>query len=51
LSERPKQHGVFFPRGYVIVSFKSEADAQKVRKLLLDGGYDEQDVDVKPSGS
>jgi hypothetical protein len=30
----------------VIVSFKSEADAQKMRKLLLDGGYDEQDVHV-----
>ena len=46
MSERPEQHGVFYPRGYVIVSFKSEADAQKVRKLLLDGGYDEQDVHV-----
>jgi len=46
LSQRPEQHGVFYPRGYVIVSFKSEADAQKMRKLLLDGGYDEQDVHV-----
>ena len=46
MSQRPEQHGVFYPRGYVIVSFKSEADAQKMRKLLLDGGYDEQDVHV-----
>ena len=48
MSERPEKHGVFYPRGYVIVSFDSqaEAEAEKVRQLLLDGGYDEEDVHV-----
>jgi hypothetical protein len=41
-----KSNGVFYPRGYVIVSFASQADAEKVRRLLLDGGYDEEDVHV-----
>jgi hypothetical protein len=36
----------FTPLGYVIVSFESQADAEKVRRLLLDGGYDEGDVHV-----
>jgi hypothetical protein len=46
VSERPEKHGVFYPRGYVIVSFGSKADAEKVRRLLIDGGYDEDDVQV-----
>ena len=46
LSQRPEQHGVFYPRGYVIVSFKAEADAQKMKTLLVDGGYSEEDVHV-----
>ena len=37
---------MFYPRGYVIVSFGSKADADKARQLLLDGGYDEEDVHV-----
>jgi hypothetical protein len=46
VNQRPEKHGIFYPRGYVIVSFKSQADAEKVRKLLVDGGYDEDDVEV-----
>jgi hypothetical protein len=46
LKQRPEKHGVFYPRGYVIVSFESQTEAEKVRKLLLDGGYDEEDVHV-----
>ena len=46
MSSRPEQHGVFYPRGYVIVSFKSRADADQVRSRLLDGGYEEGDVQV-----
>lgn len=46
LSERPEQHGVFYPRGYVIITFESPANAARVRQLLLDGGYDEEDVHV-----
>jgi hypothetical protein len=44
LNERPEKHGVFYPRGYVIVTFESQANAEQVRRLLLDGGYDEEDV-------
>jgi hypothetical protein len=35
---------MFYPRGYVIVAFKSEDDASRVRQQLIDGGYDEEDV-------
>jgi len=33
------------------VSFESQADAEKVRRLLLDGGYDEKDVHVMDRAS
>jgi hypothetical protein len=46
LSESPEKDVVFYPRGYVSVSFESQADAETVRRLLLDGGYDEKDVHV-----
>ena len=46
MTQRSEQHGVFYPRGYVIVSFESQAEAEKMRRLLLDGGYDEEDVEV-----
>ena len=46
MNERPEKHGVFYPRGYVIITFDSQANAEKVRQLLLDGGYDEEDVHV-----
>lgn len=44
MSERPEKHGVFYPRGYVIVTFDSGASAEQVRRLLVEGGYDEGDV-------
>jgi hypothetical protein len=43
-SKRPTKFGMFYPRGYVIVSFASAKDAERVRRLLVDGGYDEDDV-------
>jgi hypothetical protein len=46
VSQRPEKHGVFYPRGYVILTFDSAENAGKVRKLLIDGGYDEGDVEV-----
>ena len=46
VSERPEKHGVFYPRGYVIVIFDSEDKAESVRRRLLDGGYDEDDVHI-----
>ena len=46
MSDRPEQHGVFYPRGYVIVTFDSAEKAEQVRRLLVDGGYEEGDVQV-----
>lgn len=46
MTQRPEQHGVFYPRGYVIVSFESKEGAEQVRRLLIEGGYDEGDVQV-----
>ena len=46
MSERPEKHGVFYPRGYVIVTFDAGEKAEQARRLLVDGGYDEQDVQV-----
>jgi hypothetical protein len=43
-AERPEQFGIFYPRGYVVLAFHTEADAERVRQLLIDGGYDEADV-------
>jgi hypothetical protein len=40
----PTQFGVFYPLGYVIVALRSQEDAERMRQLLIDGGYDERDV-------
>jgi hypothetical protein len=40
----PTQFGVFYPLGYVIVALQSQEDAERMRQLLIDGGYDERDV-------
>jgi hypothetical protein len=42
----PKQFGMFYPRGYVVLAFRSEDDAERVYQLLVDGGYDEDDVHI-----
>ena len=39
----PTQFGVFYPLGHV-VALQSREDAERIRQLLLDGGYDERDV-------
>jgi hypothetical protein len=43
-AQPPRKFGMFYPRGYVIVAFKSEDDASRVRQQLIDGGYDDEDV-------
>lgn len=43
-SKLPRQFGMFYPRGYVIVAFQSEADAERTRRSLIEGGYAEDDV-------
>jgi hypothetical protein len=40
----PRQFGIFYPRGYVVVALQRQADAERLRQLLVDGGYDEEDV-------
>jgi hypothetical protein len=42
----PRQFGMFYPRGYVIVSFRSPADAERTRQSLVEGGYAEDDVQI-----
>jgi hypothetical protein len=37
---------MFYPRGYVILAFHRQEDAERVRQLLVDGGYSEDDVQV-----
>jgi hypothetical protein len=50
-AQPPRKFGMFYPRGYVIVAFKNEDDASRVRQLLIDGGYDEEDVQVMDTES
>jgi hypothetical protein len=45
-SKRPQQFGMFYPRGYVILAFQRQEDAERARQLLVDGGYSEDDVRV-----
>ena len=40
----PTQFGVFYPLGHVVVALESLEDAERMRQLLIDGGYDEHDV-------
>jgi hypothetical protein len=40
----PTQFGVFYPLGHVVVALESQEDAERMRQLLIDGGYDEHDV-------
>jgi hypothetical protein len=43
-SQPPTKFGMFYPRGYVILSFDSQQDAERVHRFLVDGGYEENDV-------
>jgi hypothetical protein len=35
--------GMFYPRGYLVAAFRRREDAERVRRDLLAGGYDEED--------
>jgi hypothetical protein len=48
-SPPPTQFGVFYPLGHVVVALQSRDDAERIRQLLLDGGYDERDVTLANS--
>jgi hypothetical protein len=40
----PKQFGIFYPRGYVVLAFRSPDAAEQMRRSLLEGGYTEDDI-------
>jgi hypothetical protein len=48
-SPPPTQFGVFYPLGHVVVALQSHEDAERMRQLLIDGGYDERDVTLASS--
>ncbi len=40
----PTQFGIFYPRGYVVVAFRTPEDAQRMQWSLIEGGYAEDDI-------
>jgi hypothetical protein len=44
----PRQFGIFYPRGYVVVALRTAEDAERVRQSLLEGGYADDDVQLMP---
>lgn len=44
----PRQFGIFYPRGYVVLALRTAEDAERVRGSLVEGGYAEDDVQVMP---
>lgn len=43
------QFGIFYPRGHLVVAFKSDEHARKVHQDLLTGGYDASDCVLVPA--
>ncbi len=42
----PRQFGIFYPRGYVVLALRTAKDAERLRGALLEGGYAEDDVQI-----
>jgi hypothetical protein len=42
----PTRFGIFYPRGYAIVAFRTPEDAQRMQWSLIEGGYDEDDIQI-----
>jgi hypothetical protein len=40
----PTQLGIFYPRGYVVVAFRTPEDAERMQWSLVEGGYAEDDI-------
>jgi hypothetical protein len=40
----PTQFGIFYPRGYVVVAFRTPEDAERMHWSLVEGGYAEDDI-------
>jgi hypothetical protein len=43
-SKPPSQFGIFYPRGYVVVAFRTQEDAERMQWSLIEGGYTESDI-------
>lgn len=43
-SKPPTQFGIFYPRGYVVVAFRTPEDAERMHWSLVEGGYAEDDI-------
>jgi hypothetical protein len=41
--------GIFYPRGHLVVAFPKREDAERVRRDLITGGYDENDCLLFPA--
>jgi hypothetical protein len=41
--------GIFYPRGHLVIAFPKREDAERVRRDLLTGGYDENDCLLFPA--
>jgi hypothetical protein len=42
----PTQFGIFYPRGYVVLAFRTPEDARRMQWSLIEGGYDEDDIKI-----
>jgi hypothetical protein len=42
----PRQFGIFYPRGYVVVALRTADTAEQMKRSLLEGGYSEDDVQL-----
>jgi hypothetical protein len=42
----PRQFGIFYPRGYVVVALRSADAAEQLRRARLGGGYADDDVQL-----
>ncbi len=40
----PTQFGIFYPRGYVVVAFRTLQDAERMQWSLIEGGYVDSDI-------
>lgn len=44
--EAPRKFGISYPRGYVVVAFRTPEAAEQMRRSLMEGGYDDEDIKV-----
>jgi hypothetical protein len=41
--EQMTDFGIFYPRGHLVAAFRRREDAERVRRELMTGGYDDED--------